>query len=70
MALASPTKKGKKAPVLLVDDEERSESPSSDEEGEEYRQRFVGDVDLPEGKAKRVHMVSNVLTVPQTKSHF
>jgi hypothetical protein len=47
MALASPTKKGKKLPIQLVDDEE---SDSPDEESvEELRKRFVGDIDLPEG---------------------
>ena len=50
MALASPTKKGKKLPVQLIDDEEQPESPASEEESvEDLRKRFVGDVDLPEG---------------------
>ena len=53
MDLKTPTKHEKKETELLVlDDKERSLSPKTVADGEDvedYRRRFVGDVDLPEG---------------------
>lgn len=54
MELKTPTKTAKKAiEPLILDDKEKSLSPKSvtedeEEEVEDYRRRFVGDVDLPE----------------------
>jgi ribonucleoside-diphosphate reductase subunit M2 len=52
MALNSPTKASKKAPVDLIDDSRRSQSPASISEEDELdvlRRQFVGDINLPEG---------------------
>ena len=52
MCLQSPTK-AEKRPVI-INDKESSESPKtvteeSEDDIEDYRKRFVGEVDLPEG---------------------
>ena len=52
MCLQSPTK-AEKRPVI-INDKEGSESPKtvteeSEDDIEDYRKRFVGEVDLPEG---------------------
>lgn len=57
MDLKTPTKK---VEPFILDDRQKSYSPESDEEEqeeqssevEEYRKRYVGDVDLPEGVYK------------------
>jgi ribonucleoside-diphosphate reductase subunit M2 len=51
----SPTKPSQKSVIKLIDDERREESPDTvDAEGEEdieeLRQKFVGEVDLPESE--------------------
>lgn len=56
MGLTTPTKPSRKAAKDLFDDRELSNSPKSVEEEEEeepveeWRKRFVGDVDLPESE--------------------
>jgi ribonucleoside-diphosphate reductase subunit M2 len=54
MGLCTPTKPSRKAAVPLVDDEQELYSPQSyegeEEPVEEFRRRFVGDVDLPESE--------------------
>lgn len=43
--------------LVLIDDRQKSESPDSVEEDvEEYRKRFVGEVDLPEGEQWLFHL--------------
>ena len=56
MALKTPSKNETKIePLVLVDDRKKSQSPETDSEAseedvEEYRKRFVGEVDLPESE--------------------
>ena len=57
MALKTPSKTETKIePLVLVDDRKKSQSPetvseaSEEEDVEEYRKRFVGEVDLPESE--------------------
>ncbi|KAJ6509933.1 ribonucleotide reductase small subunit [Mycena vitilis] len=53
MGLDSPTKKSTKpvAKIQLLDDKRRSTSPESDDDNmEELRKRFVGDITLPESE--------------------
>ncbi|OCH90713.1 hypothetical protein OBBRIDRAFT_825788 [Obba rivulosa] len=45
MSLVTPTKPSKR---LVIDDARRSTSPESEEDPDAWRQRWVGDVDLPE----------------------
>jgi hypothetical protein len=61
--MSSPSKPSQKLPVVLIDDEERSESPDTIEnnveeesprelevEVEDTRGKFIGEVDLPESE--------------------
>lgn len=56
MALKTPSKSETKIePLVLVDDRKKSQSPdtvseTSADDVEEYRKRFVGEVDLPESE--------------------
>ena len=62
MSLKTPSKADSKIePLVLVDDSRKSQSPdtvseASEEDVEEYRKRFVGEVDLPEGEQWLFHL--------------
>lgn len=60
MSLASPTKADKLPSLNLIDDERKAESPKSliedeeEDEFDEYRNQWVGEVDLPESTCSRL----------------
>jgi len=49
MSIEAPTKPVKKSPALLFEEEEVDEAPEVDEL-EDLRTRFVGDIEITEGK--------------------
>jgi hypothetical protein len=71
LALTTPTKPSKKAPVRLIDDRRRSGSPdtidASSEPAEEvdelevFRKKFVGEVDLPESESYVPRVIQRIL---------